>query len=83
LKIDEDNVLEYTKKLKQSEFYVSLSSIIKKYFNKDLRITYVHELLTFTLIDELGNFVGFSQLSNGEQSLLSMIFTIYGYDLKD
>lgn len=83
LKIDEDNVLEYAKKLKQSEFYVSLSSIIKKYFNKDLRITYVHELLTFTLIDELGNFVGFSQLSNGEQSLLSMIFTIYGYDLKD
>jgi len=39
--------------------------------------------LEFYLIDVFGNYLLFSDLSDGEQSFLSMIFTMYGYDLKD
>lgn len=82
LKMDEKDIVNYGKKLEQSEFYTSLAFIIKKYFNKSLHIEYSNALLTFNLIDDSGNHTNFSQLSDGEQSLLSMIFTMYGNDLR-
>ena len=83
LKMTKKNIANYPEKLKQSEFYTSLVFIIKKYFNKILSIGYSNGLLTFYLVDVFGNYISFSELSDGEQSLLSMIFTMYGYDLKE
>ena len=77
----ETDIAEYPEKLQQSEFYISLSSSIKKHFDKTLVIDYVNQLLTFKLIDSFGNSLDFADLSDGEQSLLSMLFTMYGYDL--
>ena len=82
LGMNEDDIANYPEKLKQSEFYLSLVSVIKKYFNRDLRIEYTNGLLVFNLIDSFGNSFAFGELSDGEQSLLSMIFTMYGYDLR-
>lgn len=76
------DIANYPQRLEQSEFYVSLQFIIKKYLNKRLYVEYANGLLTLHLIDNFGNIIPFSQLSDGEQSLLSMIFTMYGYDLK-
>lgn len=83
LKMTKKDIANYPEKLEQSEFYTSLVFIIKKYFNRTLSVGYTDNLLTFHLIDSFGNYAAFSELSDWEQSLLSMIFTIYGYDLKD
>jgi len=75
-----DDIQNYPKKLKQSEFYISLALVIKKYFNKTLTVEYINGLLNFMLIDQFGQNISFTEMSDGEQSLLSMIFTMYGYD---
>lgn len=75
------DIANYPERLEQSEFYSSLSFAIKKYLNKTLSIDYSNQSLTFNLIDDFGNYLAFAELSDGEQSLLSMLFTIYGYDL--
>lgn len=82
LSMTKKDIANYPQRLEQSEFYVSLQFIIKKYLNKRLYVEYANGLLTLHLIDNFGNIIPFSQLSDGEQSLLSMIFTMYGYDLK-
>ncbi len=76
------DIANYPEKLKQSEFYTSLVFIIKKYFGRTLTIKYANGFLTFVLVDQFGQYTSFAELSDGEQSLLSMIFTMYGYDLK-
>lgn len=76
------DIANYPERLEASEFYTSLVFIIKKYFNRTLTVEYVDNLLKFSLIDSFGNYLPLSELSDGEQSFLSMIFTIYGYDLK-
>ena len=76
------DIANYREKLEQSEFYTSLMFIIKKYFNRTLRVEYANDLLTFILVDQFGQYAAFAELSDGEQSLLSMIFIMYGYDLK-
>jgi predicted ATP-dependent endonuclease of OLD family len=80
--MSDKDISDYPQKLAQSKFYTSLISAIKKYFNKTLRIEYSDNMLDFILIDEFGCRVMFAELSDGEQSLLSMIFTMYGYDLR-
>lgn len=77
------DIANYPQKLESSEFFVSLSFVINKYFNRLLQVEYTDGLLVFWLVDAFGNYGTFADLSDGEQSLLSMIFTIYGYDLKD
>ena len=79
--MNKKDIASCPKKLEQSEFYVSLVSVIQKYFNRTLHIEYANDLLTFTLVDQFGQYITFAELSDGEQSLLSMIFTMYGYDL--
>lgn len=83
LKMTKKEIANYPEKLQESEFFTSLVFIIKKYFNKTLTVEYCNNLLEFYLVDTFGNYLPFSELSDGEQSFLSMIFTIYGYDLKD
>ncbi len=82
LKMTKKDIANYREKLEQSEFYTSLMFIIKKYFNRTLRVEYANDLLTFILVDQFGQYAAFAELSDGEQSLLSMIFIMYGYDLK-
>ena len=82
LKMTKKDIANYPQKLNESEFYTSLKFIIKKYINKTLSVQYTNNLLALHLIDNFGNMIPFSQLSDGEQSLLSMIFTVYGFDLK-
>jgi predicted ATP-dependent endonuclease of OLD family len=79
--MSKNDIASYPEKLNQSEFYTSLVFIIKKYFNRTLTIEYVDNLLVFVLIDQFGQRATFAQLSDGEQSLLSMVFSMYGYDL--
>lgn len=83
LKMTKKNIANYPERLAASEFYTSLVYIIKKYINKTLVINYIDGFLTLVLVDYFGNEIAFAELSDGEQSLLSMIFTIYGYDLKE
>lgn len=71
------DIANYPEKLEQSEFYTSLVFIIKKYFNKTLHIEYANDLIVFTLIDQFGQHITFAELSDGEQSLLSMVFIMY------
>ena len=81
LKMSAEDIASYPEKLQQSDFYISLSSAIKKYFNRTLYIIYANDLLTFDLINQFDQHTTFADLSDGEQSLLSMIFTMYGYEL--
>lgn len=83
LKMSQNDMIVYSKKLEQSDFYISMSAVIKKYLNKTLHIEYADKLLTFLLIDQFGQKLTFAELSDWEQSLLSMIFTMYGYDLRE
>lgn len=69
-------------KLKKSPFFNSLNYIIKKYLDKELCVSVYEKQIKFYLIDEQNNEFIFSDLSDGEQSLLHMIFDIYGYDTK-
>gem|GEM_PF-749147 len=82
LKMTKKDIANYPERLRASEFYTSLEFIIKKYFNKTLTVEYRNDLLEFYLVDIFGNYIPFSGLSDGEQSFLSIIFTMYGYDLK-
>ncbi len=70
-----------TKKLNTSDFFVSLSAIIQKYFNRTLRIAFVEGSLEFSFVDATWYVGWFESFSDGEQSLLVIILTIYGYDL--
>jgi len=79
--MDKKDIADYTQKLNQSEFYTSLVFIIKKYFNRTLTVEYTNGLINFLLTDQFGQNVRFAEMSDGEQSLLSMVFAMYGYDL--
>lgn len=83
LKMTKKDIANYPERLQQSELYSSLQFIIKKYVNKTLHVEYVRDMLSLFLVDTFGNVIPLSELSDGEQSLLSIIFTMYGYDLKD
>ncbi len=82
LKMDQHDIDNYPQKLQQSEFYTSLIRIIDKYFDKKLTIEYKEGMIVFYLVDMFWQYSTFADLSDGEQSLLVMIFTMYGYDLK-
>ena len=69
--------------LEKSEFYTSLSYIIDKYLWKKLHIDYVNWMLNIHLIDSQERIVYFDELSSWERSLLTIIFAMYGNDLKE
>ena len=70
-------------RLKKSDFFVSLNYMIQKYFDKQLRVDYVNGMIGFYMVDENDRVSYFNDLSDGEKSLLTMIFWLYGNDLTD
>ena len=70
-------------RLKKSDFFVSLNYMMKKYFDKQLRVDYVNGMIGFYMVDEKERVFYFNDLSDGEKSLLTMIFALYGNNLAD
>ncbi len=48
--------------------------MINKYFNKQLRVDYINGMIGFYMIDEKERVFYFNDLSDGEKSLLTMVF---------
>ena len=48
--------------------------MIQKYFDKQLRVDYVNGMIGFYMVDENDRVSYFDDLSDGEKSLLTMIF---------
>lgn len=70
-------------KLEKSLFYISLKKSIKKYLNLELKIAYQNWHIELYFINTIGQEQTIHSISNWEQSLLIILFTIYGFDLKD
>lgn len=70
-------------RLKKSDFFVSLNYMMEKYFDKQLRVDYVNGMIGFYMVDEKERVFYFNDLSDGEKSLLTMIFALYGNNLAD
>ncbi len=70
-------------RLKKSDFFVSLNYMMNKYFDKQLRVDYVNGMIGFYMVDEKERVSYFNDLSDGEKSLLTMIFALYGNNLAD
>ena len=60
--------------LKKSDFFSSLSYMIQKYFNKQLKVDYINGMISLYMTDEQERVSYFDDLSDGEKSLLSIIF---------
>lgn len=71
------------KQLENSLFYNSLKRSIKKYLELDLKVLYKDNYIELYFINKLKQQQNIYNISNGEQSLLIILFTIYGFDLKD
>jgi predicted ATPase len=70
-------------RLYNSDFWKQLSKTIKRFLNKDLFIEYIQGEISLKLKNEHGDMFYFSDLSAGQQSILLILFAIYGNDLKD
>ena len=70
-------------RLKKSDFFVSLNYMMNKYFDKQLRVDYVNGMIGFYMVDKNERVFYFNDLSDGEKSLLTMIFALYGNNLAD
>ena len=57
--------------------------MFKKYFNKDLKVEYINGLMNLYMTDEKKRISYFDDLSDGQKSLLTIIFWLYWNDLKD
>lgn len=71
------------KKLENSLFYKSLKENIKKYIDKEIKIKYKDKEIWLFFVDNMWQQHDIHDLSDGEQSFLIIILTIYGYDFKD
>lgn len=76
-------IQEIEKKLENSDFYSNLQYTIQKYFNKSLLVGKENEELFFYIVDSLWQIFKFEDLSDWEQSFLTIIFAIYWFDIKD
>lgn len=79
---------EYTledinKKLNKSDFFSNLKEVILKYFNKELQVWKDNNWFYLFLVDSFGQKFSFEQLSDWEQSMLTIIFALYWFDLKE
>lgn len=68
-------------RLKKSDFFISLNYMMRKYFDKELRIEYINGMISISLVDEQERVSYFDDFSDGEKSLLTMIFALYGNEL--
>lgn len=69
--------------LKNSDFFISLNYIIEKFLSKKLNIEYINKTIHLSLVDKNQRIVYFNELSSGEKSILTIIFALYGNDLKE
>lgn len=69
--LSEENIDD---QLKKSEFFSSLSYMIKKYFNKQLKVDYINGMISLYMTDDQERISYFDDLSDGEKSLLTIIF---------
>ena len=70
-------------KLKNSSFFKSLSYMVKKYLRRNLKVEYINETISLYMTDEQERVTYFDDLSDGEKSLLTIIFWLYWNDLTD
>lgn len=71
------------KKLDKSLFYTSLKKSIKKYLNLNIKVKYKEDHIELLFENNLWQEETIHSISNWEQSLLSILLTIYWFDLKD
>ena len=74
---------EIDKKLVASTFFIKLQASIKKYLELDLKVIYHGENIELIFVDENKTSHNIHDLSHGEQSLLIILLSIYGHDLKN
>lgn len=70
-------------KLEKSLFYNSLKKSIKKYLNLQMKVIYKDKSIELAFINNLWQEQTIHSISNWEQSLLIILFTIYWFDLKN
>jgi predicted ATP-binding protein involved in virulence len=70
-------------RLYNSNFWKKLTKSIKRFINKDLFIEYLQGEISLKLKNDKGDRFYFSDLSAGQQSMLLILFAIYGNDLRD
>ena len=80
---EELTVNKINEKLENSLFYTSLKKSIKKYLNFTLETSFNNWKIGIHFTDSIGQKQTIHSISHGEQSLLIILLTIYGYDLKD
>lgn len=74
---------EIDKKLISSTFFSKLQASIKKYLELDIKVIYHGENIELIFVDEDKISHNIHDLSHGEQSLLIILLSIYGHDLKN
>ena len=74
-----DDSMQY---LRNSDFFLEINKIIRKYFHKEIGIDYVNGVIDIKLIDRNWNINYFNDLSDGEQSLLALFFGFFWNDLE-
>jgi predicted ATP-dependent endonuclease of OLD family len=70
-------------RLYNSVFWKKLTKAVKRFINKDLFIEYIQGKISLKLKNEQGDIFYLSDLSAGQQSILLILFAIYGNDLRD
>jgi predicted ATP-dependent endonuclease of OLD family len=70
-------------RLYNSVFRKKLIKAVKRFINKDLFIEFIQGKISLKLKNEQGDVFYLSDLSAGQQSILLILFAIYGNDLKD
>jgi len=70
-------------RLYNSWFRKKISKTIKRFFNKDIFIEYIQGTISLKFKNDQWEIFYLSDLSTGQQSILLIILSIYGNDLKD
>jgi predicted ATP-dependent endonuclease of OLD family len=70
-------------RLYNSNLWKRMTKSIKRFINKELFIEYLQGELSLKLKNDKGDRFYFSDLSAGQQSILLILFAIYGNDLRD
>lgn len=70
-------------RLYNSGFRKKTAKTVKRFLNKDIFIEYIQGSISLKLKNDQGDIYYLSDLSAGQQSILLIILSIYGNDLKD
>jgi predicted ATP-dependent endonuclease of OLD family len=70
-------------RLYNSGFWKKLTKAVKRFINKELFLEYIQGEVSLKLKNEYGDIYYLSDLSSGQQSILLILFAIYGNDLRD